>query len=265
VRRFKKLAGAGFIALLSHAKWALDQFSTAQTLREIPVVKWIFHPWFSPIAFSGAVVLFAWGYYDLRTRKEQAGFAVRPESKSTYRKQAILGAILCLFLFVAVPLLYGHYHRPKQNQQLPVSTPPIALKVEPQQPSTPPTTTNKPIKKTTTKEKPVKKPKAMQKPKAVPPVPSLVPQSSSNMNDTQAIQHPEVVQQCPADSIVIRANNFTSQDNGECGIAISGNKPVCIIATGKLLLQRNLKDGMCIISNGDAIPDPKQQTKPKTP
>jgi hypothetical protein len=117
MRRYWK-GVVGFILLpLSNLGWILDQVGRAQTVRDLPLLSWILSPYFSPIAFLGASILIARAYYEIRIKKEQAGFQAVPKNKSTYRIQAISGVTIFAALFIGLPLAYRYYRYLHQKQE----------------------------------------------------------------------------------------------------------------------------------------------------
>ncbi len=114
-----RIPGAAVLfLLLGNIKWIVDTIGEVQTVSELPIIKYILYPAFSPVAFSIAILFIGWAYYDIRWRKEQAGFAAIPENKRRYRNQAIIGASIVLVLFVVAPLGYGYYRRHRNPSPL---------------------------------------------------------------------------------------------------------------------------------------------------
>jgi hypothetical protein len=111
VRKWWKSAVAIFLTVLGPVRWIVDTIGRAQTVSDLPFVKYLLHPYFPPMAFTAAVLFGAWAYYDLRMKKEHAGFIGTPENKNRYRKQAISGAVVVLAVIVVAPLIYGRFHR----------------------------------------------------------------------------------------------------------------------------------------------------------
>lgn len=111
MRKYSKPLVAALLFLLSVLRWILDQMGRAQTVKDLPIIAWILSPYFSPMAFTIAVIIGFWAYYDIRLKKEPAGFAAIPKNKRRYRIQAIAGAAIVLVLFIVIPLGYGYYHR----------------------------------------------------------------------------------------------------------------------------------------------------------
>jgi hypothetical protein len=111
MRKWRKAIAGILLVLLSTLKWIVDQIGRAQTVSDLPVMNWLLHPWFPPIGFTCAAILICWGYYDIKIKKEKAGFVAIPENKKRYRKQAIALAGLSIFVVVMLPLTYGVYRR----------------------------------------------------------------------------------------------------------------------------------------------------------
>ena len=111
MRRWWKAVAGLVLAALGYLRGFIDLVGEAQTVSDLPVLKWFVHPLFSLAAIGGACVFAAWVYYDLRLKRGQAGFVGTPGSKRRYRNQAIIGAALALTTLVVAPLLYGHYRR----------------------------------------------------------------------------------------------------------------------------------------------------------
>jgi hypothetical protein len=108
-KNWKAILGVLLIPI-SHAVWFLDQIGRAQTVSALPILGWIFSPYFSPIAFTAAVGLCGWAYWDLAIRKHPAGFIGMPaeRSKLAWKVGGIVAAVIVLL--VVAPLIYGHYH-----------------------------------------------------------------------------------------------------------------------------------------------------------
>jgi hypothetical protein len=121
----RKVAGAIFLVPLGAIRGIVDRIGEVQTVNDLPVIKWLIHPYFSLAAFSGAVWRGGWAYYDFRIKKEQAGFLIVPEKKNRYRRQAIIWILSALVLFIILALIYGHFHR-KVVATI-ASTPPLPL------------------------------------------------------------------------------------------------------------------------------------------
>ena len=60
------------------------------------------------------------------------------------------------------------------------------------------------------------------------------------------------VAKCPPGVPVLNLGSIVASDNQGCGVNVSGN--VCLNSDGQWFLLRNVKDGMCIDSNGDVKP-----------
>jgi hypothetical protein len=111
MRKWWKFVGATLLGLLAAVRGIVDAIGELQTVNDLPIAKWLIHPYFSLAAFTGATVLSAFFYFDYRVRKEQAGFVGNPRNRNRYRRQAITGASLLILLLVISPLIYGHYRR----------------------------------------------------------------------------------------------------------------------------------------------------------
>ncbi len=111
MRRYWKALVAVLFFPFSIIKWILDQVGRAQTVRDIPILAWILSPYFSPVVFSVAVIMGFWAWYDVRVKKDQAGFLAVTGNKRRFKKQAVFGVAITLFLFIVTPLGYGYYHR----------------------------------------------------------------------------------------------------------------------------------------------------------
>ena len=133
---------------------------------------------------------------------------------------------------------------PTQSTPVPQSAPPA---------SNPPDAQGKPTETKNAKSKGKKKDSANKtSPQQEQPKAQEEPPKKNDQTGTPGIPVPE----CPRNVPVIYLTDVTSRDNGGCGIHTIGD--VCLVVKGQLLLQRNLKDGMCIDGNGRAVESPKQ-------
>ena len=129
MRKWWKIGGAALLIPLGAIRGIVDAIGEVQTVNDLPIVKWLIHPYFSLGAFTGATILGAWAWYDYRIKKEPAGFVGTPENKRRYQLQAICAAVSAIILVVAVPIVYGHYRTPKVIPKSPV-TPSDKVQVE---------------------------------------------------------------------------------------------------------------------------------------
>jgi hypothetical protein len=119
VRKWWKTGLTIALALLVPVRWVLDNIGRAQTVSDLPLLKYLLHPYFPPAAFTGCILVGTWAYYELRMKKEQAGFMGMPQNKSRYQHQAILGGATALAVFIIAPLIYGHYRRNSKSTETP--------------------------------------------------------------------------------------------------------------------------------------------------
>jgi hypothetical protein len=127
MRKRWKIPGAISLLVLGYVRGLVDVIGEVQTVNELPILKWVIHPYFSFAATSAAIILGAWAYYDIRVKKAHAGFIGAPENKRSYKKQAIVGAIILLVVFTVAPLFYGYL----RSNSLPKGTSPTSLSAPP--------------------------------------------------------------------------------------------------------------------------------------
>src|SRR5579862_5548906 len=105
MRRDWKLLATMASLPLGSIGWILDQIGRAQTVKDLPIIKWALSPVFPPIVFSVGVVFYAWHWIELKTRRQDAGFRLDASERKTAKRRAILAATLAILIIVVAPLL----------------------------------------------------------------------------------------------------------------------------------------------------------------
>ena len=111
MRRYWKPIAGITLFIFGIARWIIDIIGKAQVVSDLPIVRWILHPYFPPVAFVLASVLVGWGYYDIAVRKHPAGFIGEPERRDRLVWKSVAWVGLVILGFVGGPLAYSRWHR----------------------------------------------------------------------------------------------------------------------------------------------------------